>query len=156
MIACGHRVLGTDFSESVIAENQARYSKVAGLTFQTMTIAAPLPLADNEFDVIYAHLSLHYLPDLETQHVFRELQRVLRPGGILAFLCKSIGDPLYGKGSTIEPDMFDLNGHVRHFFSEEYARGLMKGLFDIAELSLGEADFYQHPSAFVSVIASNM
>lgn len=61
MIEYGHRVLATDFSDLVIAEDQARYAEVTGLTFQTMTIAAPLPLADSKFHVVYAHLSLHHL-----------------------------------------------------------------------------------------------
>jgi SAM-dependent methyltransferase len=153
MVECGHRVLATDFSESVIAENQARYAEVARLTFQTMTIAAPFPLAASRFDVIYAHLSLHYLPDLETRHVFRELHRVLRPGGVLAFLCKSIGDPLCGKGTLLEADMYEVNSHIRHFFSEEYANSLLEGLFSLTNLTTGQETYYQRESAFVQVIA---
>lgn len=112
-----------------------------------------MPFAEDSFDVIYAHLSLHYLPDRETREVFRELRRVLRVGGILAFLCKSTNDPLFGKGTPIEPEMYDFDGHVRHFFSESYARACLDGLFNVIELSTGEEAFYQRDSAYIQVIA---
>jgi hypothetical protein len=48
------------------------------------------------------------------------------PHGILAFCVKSAQDPLYGKGTRVAPDMYSLDGHVRHFFSREYATDLLR------------------------------
>lgn len=149
----GHTVLATDFAEPAIAENIARFGDVANLEFRTLAISAPFPFDDGAFDVVYAHLSLHYFPDLETRAIFRDLRRILTPGGMLAFLCKSTDDPLYGRGEFIEPDMFDHAGHVRHFFSESYARLCLDGLFVIEELSTGRETFYERDSAYVQVIA---
>jgi malonyl-CoA O-methyltransferase len=42
-----------------------------------------LPLADASFDLIFSNLMLQWCIDLDT--VFAELQRVLRPGGLLLF-----------------------------------------------------------------------
>lgn len=149
----GHTVLATDFSASAIAADIAQYANVPNLRFQTLEIAAPLPFESGAFDVVYAHLSLHYLPDRATREVFRDINRVLRPGGLLAFLCKSTADPLYGRGKELEPDMFELDGHVRHFFSEAYARACLSGRFVIDELSTGDETFYKRDSAFIHVIA---
>jgi ubiquinone/menaquinone biosynthesis C-methylase UbiE len=53
--------------------------------------AAALPFADDSFDLAFGHAVLHHLPDLDA--AFRELRRVLRPGGAIAFC----GEPsLYG------------------------------------------------------------
>jgi SAM-dependent methyltransferase len=149
----GHTVLATDFAEPAISENRADYAGVPNLEFGTLAIDAPLPFAEASFDVVYAHLSLHYFRDRETREIFRDLRRILKPGGGLAFLCKSTDDPLYGKGDLIEPEMFDYAGHARHFFSEEYARSCLDGLFTIDELATGQETFYERPSAYVQVIA---
>jgi SAM-dependent methyltransferase len=153
MVQHGLTVLATDFAEPAIAENQADYAGIPNLEFRTLAIAAPLPFPEESFDVVYAHLSLHYFPDRETRAIFCDLHRILKPGGVLAFLCKSTDDPLYGKGTMIEPDMFDHAGHARHFFSETYARSCLDGLFTIDELETGQETFYERPSAYVQVIA---
>jgi len=45
--------------------------------------AERLPLADASFDLVFSNLMLQWCMDLDT--VFSELQRVLRPGGLLLF-----------------------------------------------------------------------
>jgi malonyl-CoA O-methyltransferase len=45
--------------------------------------AERLPFADASFDLVFSNLMLQWCTDLET--VFGELQRVLRPGGLLLF-----------------------------------------------------------------------
>lgn len=149
----GHSVLATDFADTAIAANQAHWADVPGLVFEVLPISAPFPFAAASFDVVYAHLSLHYFPDRETRAVFNDLQRILTPGGTLAFLCKSTTDPLYGRGDLIETDMFSLNGHIRHFFSEDYARSCLEERFTIEDLSTGDTTFYGGKSAFIRVIA---
>lgn len=152
----GHSVLATDFAEPAIAGSRDQYAGIANLEFRALAIAAPFPFDDDSFDVVYAHLSLHYFPDRETRAIFRDLRRILAPGGVLAFLCKSTDDPLYGKGDLIEPEMFDYAGHVRHFFSEAYARSCLDGLFIIEEFSTGRETFYERDSAYVQVIARKL
>ena len=108
---------------------------------------------DSEFDGVYARLSLHYFTDDVTKSIFREICRVLKPNGYLCFICKSTNDPLYGKGTEIEKDMFENNGHIRHFFSEDYAKSLLVNDFTIEKLESGDEKFYGKDSAFVKVIA---
>jgi len=45
--------------------------------------AERLPFADNSFDLVFSNLMLQWL--IEPDVLFRELQRVLRPGGLLLF-----------------------------------------------------------------------
>lgn len=45
--------------------------------------AANLPLAADSFDLVFSNLTLQWLDDLDA--VFREVQRVLRPGGLFLF-----------------------------------------------------------------------
>lgn len=45
--------------------------------------AERLPFDDRSFDLVFGHAVLHHLPDLD--RAFAEFERVLRPGGTLAF-----------------------------------------------------------------------
>jgi len=149
----GHNVTATDFSDVLIAQNQRRYNN-PNLQFIQQDISAPLAFNDEQFDAIYARLSLHYFTNEVTERVFTELARVLRTGGVLCFMCKSTEDRLYGKGEKVEQDMYELEGHVRHFFSEAYARNLLAQDFTITSLQTGQEDMYGKVSGFVKVIAT--
>lgn len=151
--AGGHQVLATDFSAVAIRKNSERFKDISNLTFETLDMSQPFSFANNEFDVVYARLSLHYFNDETTRKIFSEIQRVLKSDGHLCFICKSINDPLYGKGIEIEKDMFELDGHLRHFFSEEYAVSLSEKNFKVEKIESGDDKVYGSNSAYVKVIA---
>ena len=149
----GHTVCATDFSTVALAVNRRRELSPPRLHYVALDTAAPLPFTDATFAAVYARLSLHYFGDAVTRRVFREIRRVLRPDGLLCFLCKSIDDPLYGRGRQIEADMFELDGHVRHFFSADYARACLDDVFQVVVIESGRETFHEGPSAFVKVVA---
>jgi SAM-dependent methyltransferase len=120
--------------------------------FEVHDIAAPFERPAASFDLIYARLSLHYFPDSVMRNIFREMHRLLAPEGLLAFICKSTLDPLYGKGRLIERDMFE-DHHVRHFFSEAYARECLRDGFALELLESHSGLLYERESAYVSVVA---
>jgi SAM-dependent methyltransferase len=151
--AQGHEVLATDVAETAIAACRVRHQELPGeLQFSRHDASEPFVLRDASFDLVYARLSLHYFTDTVTKALFRELARLLVPGGLLAFQCKTVDDPLYGKGREIEKDMFEST-HVRHFFSEDYARECLDGLFDVQSLRSERGQLYNDDSAYVKVIA---
>ncbi len=149
----GHEVTATDFVSSVIARNRQRHAGVPRLAFRPSRIDEPLPFGDGSFDAVYAHLTLHYFTATVTTGIFREIHRVLRPGGMLMVACKSDHDSLYGRGVKIEPDMFDLDGKVRHFFTEAYARACLADGFVVDRLESPTGPLYGEPSAWITAIA---
>jgi hypothetical protein len=69
-------------------------------------------------------------------------------------MCKSVDDLIYGQGIELEKDMYELNGHVRHFFSEDYAKQLLtEASFDITSIIKGEEKIYDRQSAYIQVEA---
>lgn len=102
------------------------------------------------FDAVYANLSLHYFDDATTRAVFGRLEKALTEGGVLFVRCRSVNDPLYGKGEEVAPDMFK-NPYVRHFFSPDYMRSLLTG-FDPAVVREVEEDYYG-PCVFTEAVA---
>lgn len=108
-------------------------------------------LKPNSFDIIYAHLSLHYFNDNTTDRIFKKLYSVLKPGGYLFVKCKSIADPFYGKGRKIEDNYYDF-GHIRHFFSKQYMAEKLK---DFKVIKISKTNSYKHPgrSSFIEAFA---
>lgn len=148
----GHEVAATDFSEAVIEKNQHRH-QLSNLTFGILDISRPFPFANETFDVVYASHALHYFADATTKNIFKELARVLKPGGLLCFICKSTKDFYYGKGHEIEKDMYEFNTETKHFFSETYVRECLDGDFAIEKLESGAKTFYSYSAAYVKAVA---
>ncbi len=131
----GIKTLATDFADQTIAQNKAT-NKYNNLEFEILDITSKYPYPDETFDCVYACLSLHYFKHKQTKATFQEIHRILKPNGLLTFRCKSTTDLLYGEGDEIEADMFVRKGHVRHFFSVDYAKSLLE---DFSILKLEEA-----------------
>jgi SAM-dependent methyltransferase len=129
LAARGFRVSAFDHSGVAIAIAKSEVTAVdsAAVDFRQHDAADPLPYRSAVFDGVFAHLSLHYFSDGKTRQLIDEIARVLTPSGVLFFTVRSDQDPLYEHGAFLEEDMFCLRGHVRHFFSEAYARGLLSG-----------------------------
>jgi SAM-dependent methyltransferase len=80
----------------------------------------PYPLADEQFDTVYARLSLHYFDAATTARALGEVHRVLRRGGLLLALVNSVDDYEYGSGTLVEESFFELApGVCKRFFSRE-------------------------------------
>jgi SAM-dependent methyltransferase len=148
----GHRVMATDFSDALIGANRKAFEGATGLSFRTLDISEAIDLPPASYDLVYARLSLHYFDDATTRRIFEDVARVLRPGGLLAFMCKSTDDRLYGEGVEVGPDMFESH-HVRHFFSEAYARDVLAGRFEVQSVEARSGLLYGEPSAWIEAVA---
>jgi ubiquinone/menaquinone biosynthesis C-methylase UbiE len=77
------RATATDISPGMLATLE---ENADGLGLEVRTAAAEaetLPFPDESFDLVFGHAVLHHIPDLEL--AFSGFNRVLRPGGTLAF-----------------------------------------------------------------------
>ena len=123
-------------------------------TFEVADITQHLSVGGGTIDGIYARLSLQYFDHRTTLSIFGELAWVLRSGGQFFFACRSTKDPLYGKGIEIEPDMYERQGHVRHFFTPEYTTELLEANgFTKIDITEGQQTLYGEHSAYVKVSA---
>jgi ubiquinone/menaquinone biosynthesis C-methylase UbiE len=73
----------TDISQGMV-DVAVRNGRALGLAVEGQAAdAEALPFADGEFDLVIGHAVLHHIPDLDL--AFREILRVLRPGGRFVF-----------------------------------------------------------------------
>ncbi len=73
------RMVATDYSDGMVAQAK-KGERPANLTFEVAD-AMKLPYEDDSFDVALIANALHLVPD--PAQVLREIDRVLRPGGLL-------------------------------------------------------------------------
>ncbi|HEX7368385.1 MAG TPA: class I SAM-dependent methyltransferase [Candidatus Saccharimonadales bacterium] len=124
-VSRGHTVLATD-GVAVVIEQNRQSNTVPGVEFAVLDMREPWPYKAASFDVVYANLSLHYYSDEVTGQIVRAARRVVKPGGWLAFACKS-DDTLHRGGREIAPDIFaSPSGQTIHLFSQQYMRELVE------------------------------
>lgn len=120
LIRQGFEIVATDFSKPALDELERKVSKNNQLETKQFDLSNPFPFKDGVFDVVYAHLVLHYFNRQTTQQIYDEIFRVLKSGGIVAVLLNSITDPEYGTGKELEEDYFDVpNKGAKRYFSIE-------------------------------------
>lgn len=137
--ANGHDVTATDIEDTALemAIEKAE-AKSVKISVKKVDLRDELPFEDSSFDVVYAHLSLHYFDYETTTRLFDEIKRVLKPGGVLAFLTNSVNDPEYKTGKELEPDYFQIEKTNKRYLSENTARKFTRN-FEINLLDeLGE------------------
>jgi hypothetical protein len=103
---------------------------------------------------VYANLALHYYDDKKTHEIIKDIARVLKVGGVLAFACKSKDDHRTGQAEEVERNLFVApNGHALRLFSEDYTRELVDEQFDVRHLDRVEEDYNGRVSAIVRCVA---
>lgn len=128
--AAGHRVTAMDHSDFALAQfpEEALSASVRRVTASLADF--PHPFDDRSFDVVYAHLSVHYFDLPTTREIMTEFQRVLRPGGLLCVMVNSVDDPECGEGRQLGPDYYELEpGDTKRYFSRRTLYDLTSDLF---------------------------
>jgi SAM-dependent methyltransferase len=74
----GYQVHAVDVSDTVIKRNRARFPEIK---FELVRPDQPAPYTDASFDAIFSSEVIEHVYD--TQFVFSEFSRLLRPGGLL-------------------------------------------------------------------------
>lgn len=118
----GYDVTSTDIEESALKLARDKASATdANITFRNIDLREELPFEDEAFDVVYAHLSIHYFDTETTTRLINEIERVLKPGGVFAFLVNSVNDPEYSSGKELETDYFQVKDAKKRYFSIDTA-----------------------------------
>lgn len=80
------RITSLDLAHAMVRKSRERFSKWSRFRRAHQFVcgdAESLPFADNSFDMIFSSLTIQWCGDLE--NTFREIKRVLKPGGVLLY-----------------------------------------------------------------------
>jgi ubiquinone/menaquinone biosynthesis C-methylase UbiE len=74
-------VISTDFPEEALNMNDERSQKQRGsgrYTTEILDVSHGIDFPDESFDVVYAHLSLHYFTREENLSIVQDIKRILK------------------------------------------------------------------------------
>lgn len=124
----GFRVFGMDISKTAI-EMAKKSSEEKNLRIRYfLGSVLEMPFEEDEFDGIFCFNVLHLFSKQERMRMMLEINSVLKPMGIAAFVVFSEQDFSYGKGEEVEKNTFESRkGRIAHYFTkedlEEYFQG---------------------------------
>ena len=105
-------------------------------------------LADGEFDLAVAQLSLHYFDRGDTQRALCEIARVLAPGGRLIGCVNAEDDWHYGAPDDASSwTLTIVDGVAKQFFTRGKIEDVLAACFDIEHLDKRTLNRYGKPKS---------
>ena len=101
-----------------------------------------LPFKDNSVDACYSHmLYCMALTTKDLEKLNNEIHRILKPNGLNIYTVRHTNDGDYKNGKHIGEDLYENDGFIVHYFSEEKVNSLLKGFKKITLEKFEEGTF---------------
>jgi len=101
-----------------------------------------LPFKDNSIDACYSHmLYCMALTIDDLQKLNNEIHRILKPNGLNIYTVRHTNDGDYKNGKHIGEDLYENDGFIVHYFSEEKVNSLLNGFKNITREKFEEGTF---------------
>ena len=130
-------VMALDYSPVAIKtiNKKALESKLSNfISAKIFDIRKKLPFEDNSVEACFSHmLYCMALSTADLKNLNNEVLRILKPGGVNIYTVRHTGDGDYKNGTHIGDDLYENNGFIVHFFSEEKVKKISDG-FDIINI----------------------
>ena len=118
--------------------SNARDLENFGIFYKAPFDARMTKLLDASIDACVSTDTFEHIPKDEILEILKELKRILKPGGINIFTVRHTGDGDFKNGIHLGEDLYENDGFIVHFFSEEKVKKISKG-FDIKSIN----EFYE-------------
>ena len=101
-----------------------------------------LPFEDNSIEACYSHmLYCMALTSSDLEKLNNEILRILKPGGINIYTVRHINDGDFQNGTHRGEDLYENDGFIVHYFSEEKVNSLLNGFKNISLEKFEEGTF---------------
>jgi SAM-dependent methyltransferase len=120
--------------------NQNNFSNLVNT--KILDVRKKLPFEDNSIDGFYSHmLYCMALTIDDLQKLNNEIYRVLKPGGFNIYTVRHTNDGDFQKGIHRGEDLYENDGFIVHYFSEEKVNSLLNGFNNISLEKFEEGTF---------------
>ncbi len=140
----GFYIDALDYSLSAIEDivlKSKEYNLEDSINAKVFDVRKKLPYEDESFEGCFSHMlyCMAFSID-EIEKMNKEVNRVLKKGGINILTVRNTSDGDYNNGEHIGEDLYENQGFIVHFFSEDKVRRLLNGfeLIDINRFNEGK------------------
>lgn len=109
-----------------------------------------LPFSENEFDLVFANLSIHYFSDEDTKKLMLEIKRILKEEGLFIGSVNGIQGYEKIKDTAVELEKyywFNKNKYVRLFDKDDLEKYL--DVFDVLNIEEKETVRFNHKKNYL-------
>ena len=101
-----------------------------------------LPFEDNSIEACYSHmLYCMALTTNDLEKLNNEIRRILKPSGINVYTARHTNDGDFQRGIHLGENLYENDGFIVHYFSEEKVNSLLKGFKNISIEKFEEGTF---------------
>ena len=134
----GFNIEALDYSSSAvkaIINKSKEYNLENSLNASIFDLRKKLPYESGFFDGCFSHMLYCMAFSIEEiEYLNNEVNRVLKKGGVNIFTVRNMSDGDYKNGTHIGQDLYENDGFIVHFFSEDKIKRLLKG-FELTDIS---------------------
>ncbi len=118
-------------------ENLSNY-----ISAKLFDVREKLPFEDSSVEACYSHmLYCMALTSSDLEKLNNEILRILKPGGINIYTVRHINDGDFQNGTHRGEDLYENDGFIVHYFSEEKVNSLLNGFKNISLEKFEEGTF---------------
>lgn len=145
LMSYGYEVTSSDISDIALEKVKEFNSNVIKLDMKEK-----LPFSDNEFDLVFANLSIHYFSDKDTKKLMLEIKRILKKDGLFIGSVNGLEGYEKIKETAIEIEKhywFNKNKYIRLFDKEDLKNYL--SIFNIINIEERETIRFEHKKNYL-------
>ena len=124
-------IMALDYSPAAIKiiNNKSLEHKLSDfISTQIFDVRKKLPFEDNSIEACFSHmLYCMALTTTELKYLNNEICRILKPGGFNIYTVRHTADGDFKNGTHIGEDLYETDGFIVHFFSEEKIKQITDG-----------------------------
>ena len=151
LMSYGYEVTSSDISDMALEKVKEFNSNVIKLDMKEK-----LPFSDNEFDLVFANLSIHYFSDKDTKKLMLEIKRILKKDGLFIGSVNGLEGYEKIKETAIEIEKhywFNKNKYIRLFDKEDLKKYL--SIFNITNIEERETIRFEHKKNYLIFFVKN-
>jgi len=137
--------IALDYSPSgikVINQKAKKESLSNYISTKLFDVRKKLPFEDNSIEACYSHmLYCMALTTDDLEKLNNEIQRILKPGGINIYTVRHTNDGDFQNGIHRGENLYENDGFIVHYFSEEKVNSLLNGFKNISLEKFEEGTF---------------
>jgi len=151
-ILCSSHPKGYSSKVAVDAVSKFAIEKNLPIHATTFDARSSLPFDASYFDAVYSHMfyNMRFTCE-EIRMLFKEVDRILKYGGLHFFFVRSDHDAFYKKGMQVTDKIYDINGfQIRFFTTDDINTFVTEGHFQLSKITEG----YEDPANLYFVLCS--